>query len=456
MSEIPSDIAIARHRRDVAELHDRFEALPAGEPVHLVKSTSNLWRPRIQRGNGLDVRTFDRVLTVDPGSRTAEVEGMATYETIADAALAQRMLPPLVLDCKTITLGGAVVGTGAESSSFRAGLPHDSVTEMEILTGDGRIVTATADNEHAELFHAFPHSYGCLGYALRLRIDLEPAQQFVRLRHVRTGSTGEWVSALRKITETREFDGERVDFVDGTYFGPDAVYLSLGTFTDTAPYLSDYTGRRIYYHAVRSHTEDYLAIRDYLWRWDTDLYWTSKSFGLENPVVRQLWPQRYRNAETLRRLQMWARRDGRVDRALAAVGRPVEWVLQDADLPVETVPEFLEFFDREVGIAPVWLCPFVMRRPASLYPIETGRLFVSVGFWAPVRLRRGQAPGHHNRLIERKITELGGRKPLYSTAHYGEEEFWQLYGGGTYHRLKAAYDPDGRFPDLYDKCVRGG
>ncbi|MBF6174808.1 FAD-binding oxidoreductase [Nocardia blacklockiae] len=455
MSDTPSDIALARHRRAVADLRDTFEALPSGEPVHLVKSTSNLWRPRAQHGAGLDVRKFDRVLTVDPQARTAEVEGMATYETIADATLARQVLPPLVLDCKTITLGGAVVGTGAESSSFRAGLPHDCVTEMEILTGEGEIVTATADNSHAELFHALPHSYGCLGYALRLRIDVEPAQPIVRLRHVRTTSPAEWVDTLRKIVETREFDGETVDFVDGTYFAPDAVHLSLGTFTNTAPYLSDYTGRRVYYHAVRSHTEDFLTIRDYLWRWDTDLYWTSKAFGLEIPAVRRLWPRRYRNAETLRRLQMWARNDGRVDRLLTAAGRPVEWVLQDADLPAETVPEFLAFFDREVGISPVWLCPFVMRRAASLYPIETGKLFVSVGFWAPVRLRAGQAPGHHNRLIERKITELGGRKPLYSTAHYTEDEFWQLYGGETYHRLKHRYDPDGRFPDLYDKCVRG-
>ncbi|MBB5912053.1 FAD/FMN-containing dehydrogenase [Nocardia transvalensis] len=455
MADTPSDIALARHRRDAADLRAEFQALPADEPVHLIKPTSNLWRPRRRRGIGLDVRRFDRVLTVDPHARVAEVEGMATYETIADATLAQQSLPPLVLDCKTITLGGAVVGTGAESSSFRAGLPHDCVTEMEILTGDGRLVTATADNEHAALFHAFPHSYGCLGYALRLRIDLQPAQQLVRLRHVRLESADEWVAALLKIVETREFDGSTVDFVDGTYFGSDEVTLSLGTFTNTAPYLSDYTGQRVYYHAVRSHTEDFLSTRDYLWRWDTDLYWTSKAFGLENRVVRWLWPQRYRNAETFRRLQMRARQSGYLDRALTAVGRPVEWVLQDADLPAETVPEFLRFFDREIGISPVWLCPFIMRRPATLYPIEPGRLFVSVGFWAPVRRRSGQSPDHHNRLIERKITELGGRKPLYSTAHYPEEEFWELYGGDTFRTLKATYDPSGRFPDLYDKCVRG-
>jgi len=81
-------------------------------------------------------------------------------------------MPLVVPQLKTITLGGAVTGLGIESSSFRNGCPHESVLEMEILTGDGRVVVARAGNEHAELFHAFPNSYGTLGYALRLEIEL--------------------------------------------------------------------------------------------------------------------------------------------------------------------------------------------------------------------------------------------------------------------------------------------
>ena len=41
-----------------------------------------------------------------------------------------------------------------------------------MLTGDGEVVVATPDGEHADLFRAFPNSYGTLGYALRLVIDL--------------------------------------------------------------------------------------------------------------------------------------------------------------------------------------------------------------------------------------------------------------------------------------------
>src|SRR5690606_5061347 len=115
----------------------------------------------------LDVSQLDRVIEVDPEARTAQVQGMATYERLVDATLRYGLMPLVVPQLKTITLGGAVSGLGIESSSFRNGLPHESVREMDILTGDGRVVTARPDNEHAALFRGFPNSYGTLGYALR-------------------------------------------------------------------------------------------------------------------------------------------------------------------------------------------------------------------------------------------------------------------------------------------------
>ena len=152
-------------------------------------------------------------------------------------------MPLVVPQLKTITLGGAVAGLGIESSSFRNGLPHESVREMEVLTGDGRVVVARPDNEHADLFRGFPNSYGTLGYALRLthraasrcavRAAAAPA-----LRHRRRPASPRWPTCA----PAGAHDGEPVDFVDGTVFGPDEQYLTLGTFVDEAPTVSDYTG----------------------------------------------------------------------------------------------------------------------------------------------------------------------------------------------------------------------
>jgi FAD/FMN-containing dehydrogenase len=445
------------HQQAVAALRRSYEAIPPGTPVRLAKRTSNLFRFReASSAPGLDVSGLGRVLGVDPEARTADVQGMTTYEDLVDATLPHGLMPLVVPQLKTITLGGAVTGLGIESSSFRAGLPHESVREMDIMTGDGRVVTATRDNEHADLFRGFPNSYGTLGYAVRLRIDLAPVRPYVRLRHLRYDDPVACAQALKDIGASREFDGEPVDFLDGTVFGPRELYITIGTFADTAPYTSGYTGQGIYYHSIRQRSVDFLTVRDYLWRWDTDWFWCSKAFGVQHPLVRRIWPDQAKRSDVYRRLVALDKRwqaSARVDRWR---GRPArEDVIQDIEVPVERLPEFLEFFQAEVGMSPVWLCPLTARDNWPLYPLEPGTSYVNVGFWGTVPLPPGRVPEHHNRLIERKVTQLNGHKSLYSTAFYSREEFWRHYDGETYRRLKGTYDPDGRLLDLYDKCVRG-
>ena len=53
------------------------------------------------------------------------------------------------------------------------------------------------------------------------------------------------------------------------------------------------------------------------------------------------------------------------------------------------------------------------------------------------------------------VTELDGRKSLYSTAFYDEPTFWSIYGGDEYARLKGHYDPQSRLRGLYEKVVKG-
>ena len=188
---------VAEHRAAVTALRESYAGLPPGAPVRLAKRTSNLFRfrepaprasgrraaPRAGSAAGLDASAFGRVLHVDPAARAAVVGGMTTYEDLVDATLPHGLMPLVVPQLKTITLGGAVTGLGIESTSLRSGLPHESVTAMDILTGDGRVVTATAEGEHAGLFRGFPNSYGTLGYALSLTIELEPVAPYVHLRH---------------------------------------------------------------------------------------------------------------------------------------------------------------------------------------------------------------------------------------------------------------------------------
>jgi FAD/FMN-containing dehydrogenase len=446
---------VVTHDAAVAALQQDYAGLGRGESVRLGKRTSNLFRfPTRSSTRALDVDAFTRVLAVDPQTRTAEVEGMVTYERLVDATLPYGLMPLVVPQLKTITLGGAVAGLGIESSSFRNGLPHESVQELEIMTGDGRVVVATPDGEHADLFHGFPNSYGTLGYVLRLRIELEPVRPYVRLRHLRFATAEECLQAMATICAERSYASEPVDFVDGTVFSPVEQYLTLASFVDTAPAVSDYTGMQVYYRSIQQRPEDFLTVHDYLWRWDTDWFWCSRAFGVQQPVVRRLWPRRWRRSDVYRHLVALDRRYGVSDRITKLRGRrPEEPVVQDVEIPVHRTAKFLDIFHRDVGITPIWLCPLQLRagRAWPLYPLEPGELYVNVGFWSSAPLAPGQPRDHYNRLIEETVSALDGHKSLYSTVHYPAEEFWRRYNGDGYARLKAAYDPDGRLPDLYDK-----
>src|SRR6202000_2243473 len=99
---------------------------------------------------------------------------------------------------------------------------------------------------------------------------------------------------------------------------------------------SDYTGQKIYYRSIRERTRDCLTIHDYIWRWDTDWFWCSRPFGVQNKYIRPLWPRRYRRSDVYRKLVALDRKYGLTAALDARAGRPQkEAVIQDVEIPVE-------------------------------------------------------------------------------------------------------------------------
>ena len=453
---VPTGVSDPTHAAGVERLLRSFRSVSATSVVRLAKPTSNLFRGRVRNdAAGLDTSGLTAVISVDAAARTADVAGMCTYEDLVAATLPYGLSPLVVPQLRTITLGGAVTGLGIESTSFRNGMPHESVLEIDVLTGTGEVVTASPDS-HGDLFRAFPNSYGTVGYAVRLRIALETVEPFVELRHVRYHSVAELVQAMAGIVETGFHDGVPVDHLDGVLFSAEEGYLCLGRQTSTGGPVSDYTGQAIFYRSIQhdSGTQlDRLTIHDYLWRWDTDWFWCSRAFGVQDPRVRRWWPRRYRRSSVYSRLLGYERRFDIGDRLERLHGRPPrERVVQDVELPVERCAEFLDWFLAEVPIEPIWLCPLRLQEHWPLYPAQPGRTYVNVGFWSSVPA--GAVEGATNRRIEQQVRELDGHKSLYSDAYYSPEEFDDLYGGGDYRAVKQRYDPDSRFLDLYAKAVQ--
>ena len=418
-------------------------------PLALAKDTSNLFRDReTSARRRLDVRGFNQVLSIEQDH--VEAEGMIPYEELTRECLACGVMPAVVPQLKTITLGGAVAGVGIESSSHRHGLVHDTMLELDVLLGDARVVSCTPHNAQADLFFGFPNSYGTLGYALRVKAKTIPVKPYVRLEHLAFSRGAEYFAALERLLEKRD-----ADFIDGTIFSPDRMFITLGRFTDAAPYTSDYTYERIYYRSIAEKREDYLTVQDYVWRWDTDWFWCSKNVFAQNPLVRRIYGKNRLGSKTYTKIMRWNSRAGITRKLERALGLHAESVIQDVDIPISRAAEFLDFYAREIQLWPQWVCP-IGTQPNSggfvLYPVKN-TWYVNFGFWDVKRTREAHPPGHFNRLLEDKVSELGGIKSLYSDSFFAEADFHRRYGGAAYDALKKKYDPAGAFPRLYDKCV---
>lgn len=416
--------------------------------VALDKSTTNLFRRRKRQGiQWMRGEQLNDIISIDKRNAIVEVEGMTTYEKLFDETSVHGFMPAVVPQLKSITVGGAVSGGGIESSSFKEGLVHESITEMDILLSDGNTVVCTRENDYKDLFFGFPNSYGTLGYALKLKAKLIPIKKYVNITHLRYDNPINYFHALKEHCAHRT-----VDFIDGTLFSEEELYLTLGEFVDQAPAVSDYTYMEIYYKSIREKKIDYLTTYDYIWRWDTDWFWCSKHFLVQYPAVRFMIGKKRLRSATYTKLMKLNQQYPLFDLLSGLFGKR-ESVIQDVQIPIDNCAKFLEFFQKEIRINPIWMCPthaHDRNTVFDLYNMNPDKLYVNFGFWDVIKTLHD---GYHNRKVEKMVKRLCGLKSLYSSSYYSDEEFWELYNNNAYDRLKSKYDPVNVFPNLYGKCV---
>ena len=373
---------------------------PAGAPVRLAKKTSNLFRPaRRDRAPGLDVSGLDGVIAIDAAARTADVQGMCTYEHLVDATLPHGLIPYVVPQLRTITLGGAVTGLGIESTSFRNGLPHESVSRWTSSPAPARSSPTRPGRRPVrhlpQLLRLARLRHPAADRARAGAVVRRPAPRPLRRRRAarQDDRRDHRDPGVRRRARRRRSTASRSQ--------PGEYYLTLATLDrrarrptgDATP--SDYTGQQIYYRSIQQRETDLLTMYDYLWRWDTDWFWCSRR--VRRPAPRRPPGLAAALASAPTSTTGWSASTTASTSATwldRRAGNPEgERVVQDVEIPVERLPEFLDWFDAEVGMRPVWLCPLVAR-PAK-WPDATrsrpGEIYVNVGFWGNVARRPRRA-----------------------------------------------------------------
>jgi len=417
-------------------------------PLRLEKSTiSNLFRyqPRGAATRRVSLREFNEIIELDTAARTLEVEGLTTFETIVSHTLQHGFLPLVAPELKHITIGGATVGIGIESTCFRYGFVHDSLIEADVLLPDGQIVTCSAGNEHADLFHALPNSYGTLGYILRAKIRLHEARPYTRLEMRSFADTQQYLDAMAAATERDD-----LDFVEGLFYEGHRFILMTGRMTDTVPYVDDIVRRDVFYKLVDWRNEICLRTQDYIFRYDPEWFWNLPD-TLFYTLFRRYAPLQYRNSSFYTRYV--AARERLETKLLGTRPKTTEPLIQDWEVPWDRAAELIEFCLAEVDLdgRPWAAVPIRTPRTPTLYPIRANELYFNLGCYLQVRKPEGRGNYHYTRIMDEKCFELDGIKMLYSSTFLDKPAFDARFNGAAYAELKAKYDPAGNAQTLFEK-----
>lgn len=96
------------------------------------------------------------------------------------ASLKQGLRPPVVTHSPELSVGGTLSVAGIDGGSYRYGAQIDNVLELQVVTGEGRLVTCS-DTEQPELFNAVLAGMGQCGIILSAKLRLMPAESHARV-----------------------------------------------------------------------------------------------------------------------------------------------------------------------------------------------------------------------------------------------------------------------------------
>ncbi|HZC50904.1 MAG TPA: FAD-binding protein, partial [Mycobacterium sp.] len=164
----------------------------------------------------------------DVGTDRVVVDAGATWRSVLDATLPRGLTPPVLTNYLDLSVGGTLSVGGIGGTTHRYGLQTDNVVELEVVTGDGRQLSCSA-NEHPDVFDAVRAGLGQFGIITRATLAVVPAPQQARRYTLSYPDLGILAGDQRRI-----LDDKRADHLQGTILaGPDGWQhqLELVTFT---------------------------------------------------------------------------------------------------------------------------------------------------------------------------------------------------------------------------------
>jgi FAD/FMN-containing dehydrogenase len=141
----------------------------------VVRGGGHNWCQPTLRNGGLliDLKNLNKVISIDVGNRKAVVQPIISNREIQKVLNAQGLAYPSG-HCPQVKLSGYLLGGGMSWNQGVWGYGNESVEAVELVTAEGKLITAN-ERDHVDYFWAARGAgYGFFGVATRYHLKLYP------------------------------------------------------------------------------------------------------------------------------------------------------------------------------------------------------------------------------------------------------------------------------------------
>ena len=178
VARMPLAVAAPRSARDVLEIV-RWANRTGSSVALRGKGHTQAGQSLTSGGIQIDMQGVDAIGPVDEGRQTLRVQAGATWREVVGYVGPSGWMPVVLTNNLDTTVGGTLATGGVGQSSHLYGTQANNVDELEVVTGDGRLLRCSA-TENACLFDATRAGLGQFSVITEARIRIRRVLPRVR------------------------------------------------------------------------------------------------------------------------------------------------------------------------------------------------------------------------------------------------------------------------------------
>ncbi|MBA3956795.1 MAG: FAD-binding oxidoreductase [Parachlamydiaceae bacterium] len=445
------------HDLKIKEIQDQIKRRNQTDPKKRMCTGRPGWKAMSFRSGlyknqlwNVDLSKLTSIFHIDREKKLVFVEPLVNMKQLTSMLNPLGLTVPVLPELDDLTVGGLIMGMGIESQSYRYGLFQHCCEYFDIILASGELVRCSKE-ENSELFYSVPGSYGTLGFLVAVAIRIIPAKKYVKVQYLPLQNLDD----LEKILMHETQKDSDLDFIEAIVYSPHKAVIIKGKMEDECkPERKNSIGyfwKPWFYKHVEKKLdsneslEEYIPIQDYYHRYSRGIFWEMNDiipFG-NHPFFRYLlgWSLPIK-ISLIKRAQ------------IPTLKKLYEkhHILQDMIVPISDLKQSLLFFDHKIAVYPIWLCPVQLPNLPGMLNLKENksRMYVDIGVYGNVHLPSYQAL-ETIREIEKFVRERTGFQMLYADCYMNQEEFQEMFDHTLYKKMRALYECENAFPEVYDK-----